>query len=351
MTAGTIFLGRAVAFFGAERRLGSLTADDVLAWLDHLRTLKVRGKLLSEGSLRHHLNALSGLFRRAQRRRYVPQGFNPVALLERDERPCVARARTPWLEVPEAARLLWAARTYPAKPHETEMRLAHPILATFLLTGGRAKEVLGLALGDVSFEAETIAFRPHSWHRGGWLKTEGSERVVPLWPQLGEILEAYLDGYRLDRPGELLFPSPHLRADRPITDLRDMLDRVAVRAGFLTPVLDERAGQQARGANGRLLWTGPRIRTRPFRVSYTAARLQTLDRGAPVSLEVIAGELGHASREMVERVYKRIGKVRHRSEVVEFRWEQWFDERGGELREKENAHLAPLSRTRRATTS
>jgi integrase len=130
-----------------------------------------------------------------------------------------------------------------------------------------------------------------------------------------------------------------------------MLDRVAVRAGFLTPVLDERVGKQARGAHGRLLWAGRRIRTRPFRVSYTAARLQTLDRGAPVSLEVIAGELGHASREMVERVYKRIGKVRHRSEVVEFRWEQWFEERGGELREKQNAHLAPLSRTRRATTS
>jgi len=184
-------------------------------------------------------------------------------MLERDERPASVRVRTPWLEVPEAARLLWAAETYPAKPHEPEMHLAHPILATFLLTGGRAKEVLGLALSDVSFEAETVAFRPHPWHRGGRLKTEGAERVLPLWPQLREILEAYLDGYRLDRPGELLFPSPHLRADRPITDLRDMLDRVAVRAGFLKPVLDERTGKQARGANGRLLWTGQRIRTRP----------------------------------------------------------------------------------------
>ena len=89
----------------------------------------------------------------------------------------------------------------------------------------------------------------------------------------------------------------------------------------------------------------------PSGLEPTAARLQTLDRWAPVSLEVIAGELGHASREMVERVYKQIGKVRHPSELVEFRWEQWFEERGGELREKENAHLAPLSRTRRATTS
>ena len=142
-----------------------------------------------------------------------------------------------------------------------------------------------------------------------------------------------------------------LRTDRPITDLRDMLDRVAVRAGFLKPVLDERTGKQASGANGWLLWTGQRIRTRPFRVSYTAARRQTLDRGAPVSLEMIAGELGHASRDIVERVYKRIGKVRHRSEAVEFRWEQWFEERGGELREKENARLAPVGRTRRATTS
>jgi hypothetical protein len=35
---------------------------------DHLRTLTLRGRPLTEGSLRHHLNALSGRFRRALRK-------------------------------------------------------------------------------------------------------------------------------------------------------------------------------------------------------------------------------------------------------------------------------------------
>jgi hypothetical protein len=52
--------------------------------------------------------------------------------------------------VPEAALLLETARTYPSKKHEPEMTLAYPLLAAFLLTGGRAKEVLGLRLQDKS---------------------------------------------------------------------------------------------------------------------------------------------------------------------------------------------------------
>ena len=59
-----------------------------------------------------------------------------------------------------------------------------------------------------------------------------------------------------------------------------------------------------------------------FRHSYCAARLQTLDQGAPVSLYTVSRELGHGSRDMVERVYSHLGTVRHRSDVVEYRIEQ-----------------------------
>jgi len=64
------------------------------------------------------------------------------------------------------------------------------------------------------------------------------------------------------------------------------------------------------------------IRHRIFRHTFCAARLQTLDRGAPVSLYRVSRELGHGSEEMVRRVYSHLGTVRHRSEVVEFRVEQ-----------------------------
>ena len=96
------------------------------------------------------------------------------------------------------------------------------------------------------------------------------------------------------------------RSPREPTDLRDLLDRVAVRAG----------------------WRKGEIRTRPFRVTYATARLQTLDRGAPVSPWTVEKELGHGSRDMLEEVYGRLGEVRHRSDVVEYRVEQHFDWNG-----------------------
>ncbi len=342
ITAGWVlahagFLGKAVTFFGAETKLGAVTVEDVMEFMEWLRRQRTpQGNSYSEQSIRHHLYALSALYRKAQRKGWVPRGVNPVGLLERHERPKVGRSKTAFLEVPDASRLVWAAATYPAKPHEPEMHLALPLVATFLLTGGRQKEVAGLAVSDVRFDTESVIFRPHPWHKGGRLKSEGAERTVPLWPQLREVLEQYLESYRHDLPGEVLFPSPRLGGDRPLTDFRDLLDRVAVRAGLLTPLLDPGTGKQRRTASGRPMWAGTRVRTRIFRQTYCAARLQTLDRGQPVSLYTVSRELGHESEDMVRRVYARLGKVRHRVEAPEFRPEQWFDEISGQLVPRES---------------
>jgi hypothetical protein len=70
------------------------------------------------------------------------------------------------------------------------------------------------------------------------------------------------------------------------------------------------------------------IRTRPFRVTYATARLQTLDGGAPASPWTVRKDLGHASRAMLEEVCGRLGDDRHRSEAVEYRVEQHFDRQG-----------------------
>lgn len=126
-------------------------------------------------------------------------GYNPARLLEPGERPKLPRSETRCLEVPEAAFLLEAARTYPVKTHEPEMALAYLLLAAFLLTGGRAKEVLGFRLHDLSTDRNTVTFRPNEFHEGG----------------------------------RLLFRSPHITdREAPLSDLRDLLDRVAVRAGL-----------------------------------------------------------------------------------------------------------------------
>jgi integrase len=312
-----VFLGRAVAYFGAERRLGAITPEHVVDWIEWLRHVKTnRGRPMAEASVRHHLVALSSLYRRAERRHHVASGYNPVRLLDARERPKLPPSETRCLEVPEAALLLEMARTYPAKTHEPEMALAYPLLAAFLLTGGRAKEVLGLRLQDVSTDRRTVTFRPNEFHEGQRLKTKGSTRTVPLWPQLAEILTPLLD-QRAIEGGRLLFRSPHITdREASITDLRDLLDRVAVRAG----------------------WKAGEIRSRVFRVTYATARLQTLDSGAPVSPWTVEKELGHGSRDMLEEVYGRVASVRHRSVAVEYRVEQHLNWQGGEwVPKKESA--------------
>ena len=57
-----------------------------------------------------------------------------------------------------------------------------------------------------------------------------------------------------------------------------------------------------------------------------AARLQTLDHGAPVSVYSVGREVGHGGESLVRRVYGHLGNVRHRSEVVEYRVEQFTKE-------------------------
>jgi integrase len=296
-----VFLRRAVEFLGADRALEAVRVSDVERWAAHLATVEGRNKKpLSAGTIRHHLNALSNLYRRAQSDEAVPAGYNPCAAML--DKPTGRQLEAAWLEVPDAALLLEAARTLPSSPGLTAA-VVYPLLATFLLTGGRRSEVLGLEVEDVSFTRGTVTFRPNAFRR---LKTRTSARVIPLWPQLREALTAYLSARTAgevfaDRPpSPLLFPSPVYGALAPLAELRRMLDRTAIRAG----------------------WAKGEIRSRRFRNAYCAARLQTLDRGAPVSVFTVARELGHGGDSLVKRIYGHLGDVRHRAEVVEYRVEQ-----------------------------
>lgn len=96
--------------------------------------------------------------------------------------------------------------------------------------------------------------------------------------------------------------------------------RSAIRAGFSEPVLDK-AGKPKKDEKGRAIVRGT-VRSKVFRLTYCAARLQTLDRGAPVSVFTVGRELGHGGDALVKRIYGHLGDVRHRSEVVEYRVEQ-----------------------------
>ena len=99
------------------------------------------------------------------------------------------------------------------------------------------------------------------------------------------------------------------RSESLITDFRKALDVVAMRAG----------------------WNKGEIRSKMFRHTYCSARLQTLDGGAPVSPFTVGKELGHGGTSMVQRVYSHLGKVRHRSDVVEYRVENHREALGDRL--------------------
>jgi integrase len=290
------FLRRAIEHFGGARYLDTVGVADVQAWLVGLGEGRYTGgRVLSPGSVRHHLNALSNLYRRAAAEEVVSPGYNPAgALLEKPSGS--GRPESPYLEVHDGALLLEAARRGRRRVNGHHMRDAYPLVATLLLTGGRLREVLGLEVEDVSFDRKVMTFRPNKWRR---LKTRRSARTIPLWPQLEEVLRPYV--FDLDRPpGRLLFPSLACGREAMRTDTRKLLDHVAARVG----------------------WKAGEVRAKMFRHTYCAARLQTLDDGAPVSPYTVARELGHSSTAMVEKVYSHLGTLRHRSEVLEYRIEQ-----------------------------
>jgi len=317
-----VFLERALAFLGGGRLLSSVGVEDVERWIADLRARPARGstRRLSEGTVRHHLNALSNLYRRAQSRRLVPPGYNPVAALL--EKPVGRAKEAAWFEVPEAALFLESARRLPPLTVPNALPFAYELVATLLLTGGRLSEVLGLEVEDVSLDRRTVRFRPNAWRR---VKTRGADRTVPLWPQLEAILRPYLDRRTAaevleDAPARrLIFPAPGRAREAMLHDVQKTLDRVAIQAGFREPVMGE--GGQLQDAKGRPLWRGT-VRSRMFRHTYCAARLQTTDQGAPVSIYTVAQELGHGSEAMIRRVYGHLGHMRHRVEVVEYRVEQ-----------------------------
>jgi integrase len=315
-------LGVAVEHFGAGRDPRTIEPSDVRAWSESLAKAGRR-----PGTVRHYLNALSGLYRRAAEFLYVDPGYNPVAMLveKPSGRPTGEAA---FLEMADAALLLEAARVLearePVMPGSEGNRIyatrgLYPIVATFLLTGGRKSEVLGLDVDDVSFDRGVVRFRPNA-HRG--LKTQTSIRDVPLWPQLREILQEWMSGGESPRTSGLLFPA---RTGGRVRDLRKSLDALAALCGM-------EPGE---------------VRTQRFRHTYCSARLQTVQRiikpgkdpatdvepyeWVEVSRFTVQKEMGHGGAQLVNRIYGHAQRDPHRAEVVEYLVDKHRDQLGPRL--------------------
>jgi hypothetical protein len=158
--------------------------------------------------------------------------------------------------------------------------------------------------GDPDFPNGLVMIQPNATRKR--LKTVHRKRLIPMHPQLAEILEEYLAGPNAP-PGPLLFPEPNSDGSLPLGDWRKTLDQIAALGGFP-------AGS---------------VRTRRFRVAYASHRLCTLDElGQPMTAWKLRGEMGHGTEQMIERRYGRYAKFHKRRPVLEYRWCEWSDRYG-----------------------
>ncbi|MFL5384872.1 MAG: tyrosine-type recombinase/integrase [Longimicrobiaceae bacterium] len=282
LTVTEAHLARAVEFFTRyqyatqenrepeprSRNLAAIGVRDTSAYVRWLKCLpNGRGSTLGSQAVRHHLSALSKLFKRAISEGKLPMGQNPVAAML--DKPKIPPSTTQLLEVPELALLIESARTLPMRcgaGARKPLECAYPLIATLALTGIRDGEARRLKIQDLDFEARCIEVRG--------TKTRGSVRTVPMHPQLEDILKTHVN--KLGRTSGPVFPG---RKGGVIGQWTGTLDMVASRSGH------------ARGE----------IRTRRFRVSYATHR-STCD---GVDANTVRLELGHGSLAMMERVYTR----------------------------------------------
>ena len=258
-----------LTYFGEHVKLSQITVPKLN---DYVRKRQRDG--VGAQTILHELHALSNLYKRAVAEGYAKS--NPVSLMS--DKPVIRRSEAEWLENDEAGKLIDVCSDW-----------LLPIVATFLYTGGRKQEVLGLLVGDVDLRNRLVHFRPNS-HRE--LKHDHHRRTVPLWPKLEIELRLYLKDRDVG-DSDLLFPSP--RGGGMLTDIRGSLEAAVEKAG-----------------------TGKHVTLHTLRHTYAATRIQTLDNGAPVSPYTVMRELGHQSIALIERTYGHLGSTRKRKDVVEY---------------------------------
>lgn len=353
-----------------------LTVADVRRLKRYLKNVHVSprtGRPLSNRSIRYATDVLSDCFAYAVAEGHVPSDYDPVDDLPK--RTSTQGGDTDFLELHEAAAVLHMLV-------EQAGGLVPHVGLNFLLafSGARKAAGAGLLTREADRAKGVIFYKSNRWRD---IKTrDKGYRAVPIWPQLELFLEAYLAG-RDRSPSDLLLPGRGQNGkETPITSVKKRLNAAQeaaakllddhgvehllwdrqrrsrpaaemIEAHILPPELEhasadevaktpasqvlslqdrpddseaererkEQARIRYRGTRGRLLDGLDEKRVTPgvWRTTYATARVQTLDHGKPVAKATVSGELGHTSKDLLERVYARVGKARGpRKEYVEY---------------------------------
>jgi integrase len=301
-------LERAIAYFGADYDLTGITRGRLEAYRVALAGEDYNnGEGFADGSIHQHICTLSSLYGWGMREKFLPSGHNAVDAARRNANGKIPKPNHPltaWLEVHEVAEMLeWIPR-HLTFDRSDSFRAFLVVFAVAVFTGGRKSEIFRLEVGDVDFEHDRI--RMGAFTRKGELHNHSNLRYVPMFPQLREILWDYMHGPRAPK-GRWLFPG---KDGGPITDLSRHTKQLPVPERFRDRN-DPRNLHRDKPPK-YITWT-------ILRHTYCAARLQSLDNGAPVAKYTVHTELGHGSDNMIDRVYGHLGTARHRTEGVEYR--------------------------------
>lgn len=159
-----------------RKRLAAITPDDVAALIADMTRAGY-----SPYTVKGTLSPLSRILGRAARAGEIPS--NPVARLERGERPRLPDAEMRVLDTQEIEELLAAVDDV----HD------RALIATAIFTGLRKGELRGLAWNDLDFDAGEIRVRRQADRNGQAAepKTRRARRTVALMPALGRLLREH----------------------------------------------------------------------------------------------------------------------------------------------------------------
>jgi integrase len=220
-------------YFGRQR-LRQIGPGEIAKFINHRKAERAKG-----WTIRGDLTVISNVFKHAARH----EGFagpNPVAALDREERPTTEDAKPKRvLNSEEVDRLVAAV--------PDRYKLLFELAAK---TGARIGETLGIVWGDVDLDSDIVGFT-HQLDRNGNrvpLKTARSRRRVEIDPALAAKLRAAKLAAPASRDSALVFTTRNGTGhDRK--NVGDVLERAVERAGLGSPVVIGQRWQQ-RTRNG-----------------------------------------------------------------------------------------------------